>query len=59
VNSVDTYPNFIAQTQQPASETCEAKPASLFQRIEALIDRAFELAFGDDEKTILNSLHGL
>ena len=52
-------PRVIVNAQQLRSETCEPKPASLGQRIEALIDKAFEKASGDDEETILNSLRGL
>ena len=59
MNSATSYPNFIAQEQQSVSETCEPKRPSLWPRIEALIDKAFEMAFGDDEKTIRNSLRGL
>jgi hypothetical protein len=49
----------IVNAQQLRSETCEPKSASLGQRIEAFIDKAFEYAFGDDEQTIRNSLRGL
>jgi hypothetical protein len=59
MSSANTYPGLIGLARQAVPETYEEKPSRLFQRIEALIDRAFELAFGDDEKTILNSLRGL
>jgi hypothetical protein len=52
-------PGVIVNEQPLRSETCQPKPASWGGRIEALIDKVFEYAFGDDEKTILNSLHGL
>ena len=52
-------PGVIVNEQPFRPETCQPKPASLGRRIEALIDKVFEYAFGDDEKTILNSLHGL
>ena len=52
-------PSGIVNAQQLRSETFEPKPASLGQRIVAFLDKAFEYAFGDDEKTILNSLRGL
>lgn len=52
-------PGVIVNEQPLRSETCQPKPASWGGRIEALIDKVFEYAFGNDEKTILNSLHGL
>lgn len=38
---------------------CKRKPASWLQRIEACLDKAFEMSFGADEKTIVNPLRGL
>ena len=52
-------PSMIANAQQLRSETCDPKPVSLWRRMEAFIDRAFAYAFGDDEKTIRNSVRGL
>lgn len=54
-----SVPSGIVNAQPLRSETCEPKPARLWQQIEALIDKVFEKAFGDDEKTIRNSLRGL
>jgi len=49
----------IVKAQPLSSETHDPKPASLWRRIEAFIDKTFAYAFGDDEKTIRNSVRGL
>jgi len=47
--------DLIPDVRQIVLKTCEPKPASLLQRIEVLLRKAF----GDNEVTIANSLRGL
>ncbi|HXY08374.1 MAG TPA: hypothetical protein VEI52_11070 [Terriglobales bacterium] len=47
--------DIIPDVRQIVLKTCEPKPASLLQRIEVLLRKAF----GDNEVTIANSLRGL
>lgn len=49
----------ILDAQQTVSGSIRLKPTSLLQRIAALLDRVFEMAFGDDVEIVANSLRGL
>lgn len=49
----------ILDVQQTVSESSRLKLTSLLRRIAALLDRVFEMAFGDDEEMVANSLRGL